>query len=327
MKKRFIITLLILVLATAMICLVACDGDSSNSQNNGTTCGGAPRDGSFFQKDTDVLAFGAASSGEILEQVKQTENTGSGSEDKTEQGGNTVTYPDRPQTDISEKYLSEIEAIKGYVDLVENFLGSDPMNITEKASDREGYQKMLSATNKDMVGNDYSYVIYYNETEKIDPDRDFDDIEKEYIITGIMVDGDNEYELFGKKEVEGAEFEIEFTVRIDAGNYVKIKQEVELGEHGLEYEVYRNGVLVDSFELEVGFKESKTEVEMKTVINGIEKSFEFEKKQVGNRTYIEVETVENGVKTKIEVYATINAEGVEEYTFVSGEVKIKKPRH
>ena len=76
--------------------------------------------------------------------------------------------------------------------------------------------------------------------------------EVEYDINALAVIDGVEYEVFGKKEVEedDEEVEIKFIIKLDKDNYVKVEQEIEEDEVEYKYDVFKGRRMVSSLKFE-----------------------------------------------------------------------------
>lgn len=195
-----------------------------------------------------------------------------------------VTEPDE------EIIIDEIDEVDQYLEMMESFLGSNNgLGVTALESDREAYDFMISFLTVDVLGNEVEYFMYYNETifeEEIDDDsevetttevvtteevettteelsttrdrqfnfQDADDDNVVYLLTGIIVQGDIEYNLEGKRVVseDGAEM---FRLRsyTDAENCVKVTYmtDAEDGNKKFFYEVKEDNVIISKSRVHV----------------------------------------------------------------------------
>ena len=159
-------------------------------------------------------------------------------------------------------------------------------NFVTEVSDKPEYETKIVYTGKALDGTNEVYTIYYSET----PDTSFNDDKDETrtIITGIAIRGDKEYSVYGQKETERKESELELRIIFDQRNYVEISHELENRETEYEYEVVRNGRSVSEFSLELKESYGRTIVE-------IEKEF------AGREQEIKLINYENSAKVKIEL--------------------------
>ena len=228
-------------------------------------------------------------------------------------------------------------------------------------SDKPEWEQMYTITQKDMEGKDVVYTFYFTEyddnanptvedkkvlladgttesdnvvdkplvpeesqipNQEVKPDANKDEEEVEKHIKGIVVVGENEYQVSGDREIEGNESSVEYKVMFDEKNYVKIESEVEGTENEYEYSKYVDGKRVFKSEVEYEINEDgeiEIEFETKTPENGkVKFSYEFVKNE-NNEDIIKVEVKksEAGLKGEAIMKAVVNEAGESSYKFVS----------
>lgn len=168
--------------------------------------------------------------------------------------------------------------------------------VEAQESDREEYKYKEVITFKDLLNQDNSYSLYYNDV-KVEEEIDDDEIEKETTYVGLAVKDDKEFNfrLELEEENETGETEVESTFYLfekdDRYSYTKVSSSSEV--EGLEseteysYEVVKNGQLVTSYEMEIEFDETENEVELNLELN--EKEYLIERKFINEDTYFHVE--------------------------------------
>lgn len=300
MKKTraFIFTLSILALSLGAF--AAC-GNTKNNTDKGNT------------NANNVLAFSAASTGVILDTAVNSKPAASSAEE-TATGGTVPETSTQPDVNLEE--------IKNYVAIVENFIGTNPLTVTEEKSDIDGFETKMTVVSRDIAGNSYTYTMYFNETALTDKSD-----EVRSAISGKMLHNGTEYAVEGIKEIEGDEYEISLTAKLDENNYVKIEQETETEETSFKYEIYENGVMTNSFELEIETEQDETEVELTTLKDGATEVFKFERELENGEEYIKVTTVKDGVQKVIQAYVVNNSDGTVSYKIVDDgkEETFEKP--
>lgn len=320
MKKKIFIVLTTLVICAAMIVAFAgCDGVINfNNNNNNTTS----------EKSANLVAVSATSSALILDEMQNSEIAMANAD--APQKGATLTD-------------EEIEEVKAQLKVLENYMGENAPVITEKvlASGDEyygEYQYSMTIVTKDMHGNPYEYTMYFNQeklSEKTEYDKDDDDhkgqlasgvqdfeFEEEFKLSGILVSGENVYELEGIKEneteVDDGETESEssykMVIRKSDNEYVVFEQSIEEegneSEQKFEYKVYADNKLVKEFSLEFENEFGESEVEMETRENGNTFRVGYESEIVNGKERIKAEVMKDG---KIcEVYITVEGKGTED---------------
>lgn len=296
MKKKIIsIVCALALIGTMTAALTACDvkGGGGNAEKVKVDA-------------NDVYALSALTGAEYLD---QTESGATGAAETTRPG--VITDAD-------------VSGIKDCLNMFDDILagGGISQNVAEN-TDKDGEFKDYPFVMTVTVGNTgITAKMYYKEVNTV-TETEIDDGEEETevstTLSGVMVFGDQKFDVTGKKEIEteGNEKEtsIEFTTKSKANplNYVKIKQSVEV-ENGAqeveyEYEIYENGEKAREFKLEVEDENGKTEVSFKMEIENVPEETEYKiikgdvdgkfkiKYEKGKeKGFITVETVEGGYK-------------------------------
>lgn len=295
MKKKIIsIVCALALIGTMTAALTACDvkggGNAAKVKVNAN----------------DVYALSALTGAEYL--------------DQTESGATGAAETTRPGV-ITDADVSGIkDCLKMFDDIISG--GGISQNVAEN-TDKDGEFKEYPFVMTVTVGNTgITAKMYYKEVNTV-TETEIDDGEEETevstTLSGVMVFGDQKFDVTGKKEIEteGNEKEtsIEFTTKSKANplNYVKIKQSVEV-ENGAqeieyEYEIYENGEKAREFKLEVEDENGKTEVSFKMEIENVPEETEYKiikgdvdgkfkiKYEKGKeKGFITVEAVEGGYK-------------------------------
>lgn len=219
---------------------------------------------------------------------------------------------------------ADVSGIKDCLNMFDDILagGGISQNVAEN-TDKDGEFKDYPFVMTVTVGNTgITAKMYYKEVNTV-TETEIDDGEEETevstTLSGVMVFGDQKFDVTGKKEIEteGNETEtsIEFTTKSTTNplNYVKIKQSVEV-ENGAqeveyEYEIYENGEKAREFKLEIEDENGKTEVSFKMEIENVPEETEYKiikgdvdgkfkiKYEKGKeKGFITVEAVEGGYK-------------------------------
>lgn len=296
MKKKIIsIVCALALIGTMTAALTACD-----------VKGGGGNAAKVKVNANDVYALSALTGAEYL---AQTESGATGAAETTRPG--VITDAD-------------VSGIKDCLNMFDDILagGGISQNVAEN-TDKDGEFKDYPFVMTVTVGNTgITAKMYYKEVNTV-TETEIDDGEEETevstTLSGVMVFGDQKFDVTGKKEIEteGNEKEtsIEFTTKSQANplNFVKIKQSVEV-ENGAqeveyEYEIYENGEKVREFKLEVEDENGKTEVSFKMEIENAPEETEYKiikgdvagkfkiKYEKGKeKGFITVEAVEGGYK-------------------------------
>lgn len=296
MKKKIIsIVCALALVGTMTAALTACD-----------VKGGGGNAAKVKVNANDVYALSALTGAEYLD---QTESGATGAAETTRPG--VITDAD-------------VSGIKDCLNMFDDVISGGGITQTvEKNEDVEGLYKDYPFVMTVTVGNTgITAKMYYKEVNTV-TETEIDDGEEETevstTLSGVMVFGDQKFDVTGKKEIEteGNEKEtsIEFTTksRENPLNYVKIKQSVEV-ENGAqeveyEYEIYENGEKAREFKLEVEDENGKTEVSFKMEIENVPEETEYKiikgdvdgkfkiKYEKGKeKGFITVEAVEGGYK-------------------------------
>ena len=296
MKKKIIsIVCALALIGTMTAALTACD-----------VKGGGGNAAKVKVNANDVYALSALTGAEYL---AQTESGATGAAETTRPG--VITDAD-------------VSGIKDCLNMFDDILagGGISQNVAEN-TDKDGEFKDYPFVMTVTVGNTgITAKMYYKEVNTV-TETEIDDGEEETevstTLSGVMVFGDQKFDVTGKKEIEteGNEKEtsIEFTTKSKANpsNYVKIKQSVEV-ENGAqeieyEYEIYENGEKAREFKLEIEDENGKTEVSFKMEIENVPEETEYKiikgdvdgkfkiKYEKGKeKGFILVEAVEGGYK-------------------------------
>lgn len=296
MKKKIIsIVCALALIGTMTAALTACD-----------VKGGGGNAAKVKVNANDVYALSALTGAEYL---AQTESGATGAAETTRPG--VITDAD-------------VSGIKDCLNMFDDILagGGISQNVAEN-TDKDGEFKDYPFVMTVTVGNTgITAKMYYKEVNTV-TETEIDDGEEETevstTLSGVMVFGDQKFDVTGKKEIEteGNEKEtsIEFTTKSQANplNFVKIKQSVEV-ENGAqeveyEYEIYENGEKAREFKLEVEDENGKTEVSFKMEIENVPEETEYKiikgdvdgkfkiKYEKGKeKGFITVEAVEGGYK-------------------------------
>lgn len=295
MKKKIIsIVCALALIGTMTAALTACDvkggGNAAKVKVNAN----------------DVYALSALTGAEYL---AQTESGATGAAETTRPG--VITDAD-------------VSGIKDCLNMFDDILagGGISQNVAEN-TDKDGEFKDYPFVMTVTVGNTgISAKMYYKEVNtvtKTEIDDGEEETEVSTTLSGVMVFGDQKFDVTGKKEIEteGNETEtsIEFTTKSTTNplNYVKIKQSVEV-ENGAqeieyEYEIYENGEKAREFKLEVEDENGKTEVsfkmeienapeetEYKIIKGDVDGKFKIKYEKGKEKGFITVEAVEGGYK-------------------------------
>ena len=320
MKKKNIVLAVILTLCLALSSLlVACGLDNTSNKNNS---------GIDFSSNAELVAMSATSSALILDEMQT----------------NTALAAALGRDNVLEGQQlteEEIEEVKAQLAVLENYMGDNAISIEQSAPAEDDeyygvYEIKMTVSTKNLEGATQSYTMYFNQLEtgnheSVDKDGHKDESKWEYeteqsfAIEGIVISGENVYEMNGRKEVETetedgvteSETSYKMTVRGNNGEYIIFEQSNEEEED----KIYNDNQLVKRFELEFENEGNKQEIEMKSYENGQVFQCKYEKKVRNGKEYIEAEVMKDG--RMIEVFITVEGAGTEEdpfrYVYTYGE--------
>jgi hypothetical protein len=240
-----------------------------------------------FDSDEKVISFSALASTALIpeENIIQPMSVGEINTLSTEETGDEV-----------------IDVITPYLDMVEKFLGDNQgLSVTTEVSDRVEYAEMMVFQTVDMLGNPTTYKIYYTMTEVVEDDEDEDELT--YEMTGLLLYAGNEYEIFGKKEVEDNEEKITFKAYVDELTYVESTYKIEDNEYKFVFKTYQNGELTSEskIKVETDLFEVKIDLEYIEGDNLGEYEFKFEEEDGQTVLKIEFDQVIDGIFSEGEV--------------------------
>ena len=158
---------------------------------------------------------------------------------------------------------ADVAGIKDCLTMFEGILTSGvKQTVTENNDTGEyaDYAFVMTMNVPDTAGGYERFVMYYNEVETETETEIKNGVEESEVSTkleGVMVVGDEAFDVSGEREVEkeGDEIEssIEFTTksRTHSDDFVKVSQSVENGEIEYEYEIYKDGKKIRELEVEI----------------------------------------------------------------------------
>ncbi|MDY0209827.1 MAG: hypothetical protein RBQ91_00270 [Acholeplasma sp.] len=247
-------------------------------------------------------------------------------EETTDPIESTEPVIETPQVTVEETD----EVLEKYLNLIETYLSNEALTVNETISDRVEFETMITYKTKDLLGDEITYVIYYNEvvlaeeTEDIEEDeledeqnvetqmlesslrqheydKDFEDEfddEIELELQGLIVVNGYEFELVGRKEIEEDEVEIKFIAYFDQDNYIRISYEkdTEDGEEKFHFKQMSEGVLISESKIKLEQEDGELKVMLTHKTETTSSSFMF--KQSDEASYdimVKYDIKENGV--------------------------------
>ncbi len=289
--------MIVAIISTMTVCLTACGGGNPASSEN---------------KDVDTYAFSASSLGAMMSVTN----------------ANGASIAEATEPSILQGFY---EKINGYLAMVETYLSTDPVQYEESTSTKDGYEKMIKITTKDLEGNEAVYYLHFNETQ-LQGDEDGDD-QKEICtrIDGVIVVGEAEFKISGETEVEEGEHEVTIKAYFNANDendYMEMSQEIEQNEVSYEITMVKNGIVTLDYELSKEVDEQgNTEIsfEKKTNIGNVQIKQELSFTRMTNpdgSTFLKMESKLNGFEVEADIYIEKDAEtGKVSYKFhVDGKI-------
>ena len=237
-----------------------------------------------FQNDEQILSFSAVSTLSLLSTM----------------GENTLVSNITPMAQTNEDpivlhlmpYLKSAEKI---------FLSDTGLNVITTDSTLPDYQYMMIFETKNLLNKISTYEMHYNLILESQ-----DDEESEYQLSGILIQGQKEYQVIGEKEIEDDEEKLEFRAYLDETSYVESFYEIENDEQKFSYKVYQYGQLISESEFKIEYEDDEIKIELVFTEGSNSGKFEFE--------YV-TEDEENMIKIKFD--STIDE--IE----ISGEITVK----
>lgn len=275
MKKKVIFAaVVVLVLAISLTALlVACDDPK----------GPGPTDAK--ERQENIFALAAVSAGELIGEQTSAAALAAGDEAAI-------------AAELDE-YMAMLDKLIGGENPITSVVAAN--TDTDEAYAQYAVKQTVTATSPD--GSSETYVIYYNERlqPNYDDDDDPDEHEENYRIEGVMVNGENLFDITGFREVESERGESEESLEFTAENRenglrmnFELENESERGESGMGfgYEIYDGRSLVRAFEIEFeresGWMGEETEFELFTHENGVSREYEIESEVRDDKEFIRI---------------------------------------
>ena len=244
----------------------------------GLTACGKPKTLDINAKD--VYATAAVSSANYLKEIDETSKVDFSSPTSlsllASTYANTEVATARPES-LSD---SNIQGMKSCLTMFDSVIANGGINQeTEKNPNTDpNFANYTFAMNITIPGTSEKFVMYYNETNtetKEEVDDEEVELEVSTDLEGVMVIGETEYDLTGKREFEQEGNETEATISFttkskkNALNYVEITQSVENNEIEYEYKIFKDGVKIQETEIEIENDNNSYELEFQFKVNGI----------------------------------------------------------
>lgn len=265
MKKKILLSLVVVLAISAMVvALVACNPDKNTD------------DTAKVGSNAYTIGYSAASAAAMM----NTQQSATAASSAHNDNGFGFSHSGEITAQSSEMLQKIAEQVKS----IEEFIDRSSVQIKEEISDRTDFShKMVVTANSALTGENDTYTLYYNtklvasESETDDDSLDIE-TEEEYTVSGIVVNGDNEFAISGGMEIEseGNENEQEFHMTAYLGD-LRLELQQEFSTEGNEIEeelIYTfygpNDTKIFSFSVEFETDEDGEELVVKSdLIEGI----------------------------------------------------------
>ena len=334
MKKSLLLTGMAMT-AAATIALAAC-GETGKS-------GGASletEDVYGMGAVTTVRLLGSEFSAQAIQGLSSVKALGATFAAEDPAQGGTEELPGGDGAATEDPAISQAEKFNQYFNMLDTMLGEEIVHTQVSENKDEGYAAYthkMTITGKDMEGNDVTHLMYYTE-RLVSKEKEEDEEEREYRLTGVMVLDGVEYAMEGgrEEEREAGETEDEIYIRAylneqDKGTYVQVEQEtsVEEGETEKEYvySIYENGKLIEEtaveFETEREGGKEEAEYELEFRQGESRGKYKVERESYGENAKMKVSYEIDGTYGEFHIRRTTDENGnaVYEYTFENGEIR------
>ncbi|RJX24139.1 MAG: hypothetical protein C4537_07410 [Acholeplasma sp.] len=280
--KKLVIGLFSLILVATLAACTGLNGDI----------------GFTLTSDEDVMSFQALSTAELLSNVQPA------STQSMDASGVAVLST---ETDMT------IDQIQPYLELFEQLLTqNNGLTVVNEVSDLPEYETKQTFTVTDILGNQVTYIMYYNTISEVEENDDSDEEENdvdenEYRIEGIMIYGEVTYQIVGEYEVDGEESELKFKSYIDELNYVESKYEVESEETKFEFQVVTNGIVVNESNIKIENEEDEFKIKLEYISGSDSGEYEFKLEEEDGQSILKIEFTStiNGVTTSGEAKVNV----------------------
>lgn len=231
----------------------------------------------------DFYAMAALSSVNYLQEQGEVLSTSTARKQRALAQGNS-----RPQS-VSQQ---DVQSLTSYMDMFQDMLATDTTKYftnSEVTQDDEYYQtyNLKMTFTIPTIDGQQDLVMYYKEV-RTDTHEEIDDDEVELEVNttleGVLVDGENEYDVVGMREYEkeGRETEVsyEFTTysKQNRSDYVRIEHEKDNEEIEYQYSIYKNGAKVSDTQVEFENERGKKSLELEFKTNQTQVKYEITKR-------------------------------------------------
>lgn len=313
-RNKFLTVIGSLVLIAALsFGVVACSGPNEKAQTKAAA-------------SKDVYALSAVAGANYLSRL----NEGAAPQGK-EVGTLAVDVYAVTKTDVNERpveYSDESVAdIKNCLTMFDAVLESGISHTIEKNKEVDGdfadYNFIMTVTAGDFSAKVYFNELYTESKTEIDEEDGTEEFEESTYLSGVVLYGDEVFDVTGKREVENEdgenEYSIEFVTKKDDKNYVKVSYESEAerneAETSYEYEIVADGKKVSETELSIETENGKTEIKFELENKSAEGKTEYKIVKKEDSDKFEIKAEFNGKKSYITVEA---ADGRYSFTYSNG---------
>ena len=193
----------------------------------------------------------------------------------------------------------------------------------EVDGDFADYNFIMSVTAGDFSAKVYFDELYTESKTEIDEEDGTEEFEESTYLSGVVLYGDEVFDVTGKREVENedgeSEYSIEFVTKKDDKNYVKVSYESETerneAETSYEYEIVADGKKVSETELSIETENGKTEIKFELENKSAEGKTEYKIVKKDDSDKFEIKAEFNGKKSYITVE---EADGRYTFTYSNG---------
>lgn len=316
MKKALSLLALSLALVLA-VGLVACNDPT----------GGGSVNSKFDALNTteSVYGFSAASAGMVISSMNGAQPACEVASAADDDDDDKV---ENAPANGSEEVVIDTAQLDQYMALVESLLSDGNFDIKSQTSDRDGFEEKMIVSYKDLSGNTLSYIMYYNQvlTDSETDDED-GEVEDSFSIDGIMVIGENEYDVHGERKIETEQGEsentTEFVVTLDNNRTLRVKQSLEIEDDETEqkysYSLYDGETLVERSTFSYESEQGETELKMSTLKDGKTQVVYFEKELKGDKEVIEIHVGKGKTGKGYIVNVNVDENGNKSYTYTETE--------
>ena len=313
-RNKFLTVIGSLVLVAALsLGVAACAGPNEKAQTKAAA-------------SKDVYALSAVAGANYLSRLNE------GAAPQGEKSGTlAVDIYAVTKTDVNERpveYSDESVAdIKSCLAMFDAVLESGISHTIEKNKEVDGdfadYNFIMTVTAGDFSAKVYFNELYTESKTEIDEEDGTEEFEESTYLSGVVLYGDEVFDVTGKREVENEdgenEYSIEFVTKKDDKNYVKVTYESETerneAETSYEYEIVADGKKVSETELSIETENGKTEIKFELENKSSEGKTEYKIVKKEDSDKFEIKAEFNGKKSYITVE---EADGRYTFTYSNG---------